>query len=150
MTNNEPFHILLADDDEGDRLIFKEALEELEIKLIVHTVNDGVELMAYLTRKNAHLPYLLFLDLNMPRKNGLECLKEIRSNEKLKDISIAIYSTSDSEKDMEETFLCGANVYITKPNDFNVLKQLVYKAVAATHLYQGESLSRANFFLRVE
>ena len=90
---NDPFHILLVDDDESDRLIFKEALEEMEIKPIVHTANNGMELMAYLTKTDARLPNLLFLDLNMPRKNGLECLKEIRNNEKLKDIYIAIYST---------------------------------------------------------
>ena len=147
--NNEPFHILLADDDADDRLLFKEALEELEIKPTVNTVNNGIELMAYLTKKDAPLPHLIFLDLNMPRKNGLECLKEIRSNEKLKDISIAIYSTSDNEKDIEETFLSGANVYLTKPDNFNMLKQLLYKAVAATYLYQGSSLKRENFFLRI-
>lgn len=147
--NNEPFHILLADDDEADRLLFKEALEELEIKSIVHTVNNGMELMAYLTDKNTHLPHLIFLDLNMPRKKGLECLKEIRSNEKLKNISIAIYSTSENEKDIEATFRNGANVYITKPNDFNMLKRLLYKAVAATHLYQGDSFNRENFFLKI-
>ena len=147
--NNEPFHILLADDDEDDRLLFKEALEELEIKPTVNTVNNGIELMVYLTKKDAPLPHLIFLDLNMPRKNGLECLKEIRSNEKLKNISIVIYSTSDNVKDIEETFLNGANVYLTKPNDFNTLKQLLYKAVAATYLYQGSSLSKENFFLKI-
>lgn len=147
--NIEPFHILLADDDEGDRLIFKEALEELALKPIVHTANNGMELMAYLTKKNARLPHLIFLDLNMPRKNGLECLKEIRGNEKLKDISIAIYSTSANEKDIEETFRNGANIYISKPGDFNILKKLLYKAVATTHLYQGNSFNRANFLLRI-
>ncbi len=147
--NNEPFHIILADDDEGDRAIFKEALEGLEIETIVHTVNNGMELMAYLTQENAPLPHLIFIDLNMPRKNGLECLKEIRNNEKLKDTFIAIYSTSGSEKDMEDTFINGANIYITKPNDFNVLKQLLKKAVAATHLYHRNSFNRKNFLLKV-
>jgi CheY-like chemotaxis protein len=148
--NNEPFHILLAEDDEGDRLIFKEALEELEIRPIVSTVNSGVELMEYLTTKNLPLPHLIFLDLNMPRKSGLECLKEIRSHETLKDISIAIYSTSDREKDIEEAFLNRANVYIKKPNNYNVLKQLLFKAVAATYLNQGNSLNRESFFLKIK
>jgi CheY-like chemotaxis protein len=66
-------------------------------------------------------------------------LKEIKSNEKLKDIFIAIYSTSDSEKDMEETFLNGANIYITKPNDFNKLKQVLEKAVMTAYQYQERS-----------
>ena len=145
----KPLHILLADDDEADRLLFKEALQGLDMKLIVNTVNNGIELMAYLTEKNSQMPHLIFLDLNMPRKNGLECLKEIRSFEKLKDISIAIYSTSDNEKDVEETFLNGANVYITKPNDFSILKQLLYKAVAATYLYQRNSFNKENFLLKM-
>ncbi|HOZ50787.1 MAG TPA: response regulator [Chitinophagaceae bacterium] len=147
--NNEQIHILLAEDDEADRLLFSETLDELEIKPILHTVNNGVELMAYLNKKNVQLPHIVFLDLNMPRKNGLECLKEIRNNDKLKSISIAIYSTSVNENDMDETFRYGANVYISKPNNINMLRQLFFKAVAATHLYQGEPIYRANFFLSV-
>jgi len=146
---NAPFNILLADDDSADRLLFKEALEELEIRPTVYTVNNGVELMAYLNDANALIPHLIFLDLNMPRKNGLECLKEIRSNENFSNVSIAIYSTSDNLKDIDETFLNGANIYITKPKDFNILKQLLFKAVAATHLYEGESFSRENFLLKI-
>lgn len=145
----KPLYILLADDDESDRLLFKEALQELEMNLSVNTVNNGVELLAFLNEKNAQLPHLIFLDLNMPRKNGLECLKEIRSIEKLKDISIAIYSTSDNENDIEETFMNGANVYIAKPNDFSMLKQLLYKAVAATYLYQGNSFNKENFLMKI-
>lgn len=147
--NIEPLQILLADDDEGDRLIFKVAFSELKIKTVVHTVNNGIQLMEWLNKKDIHLPYLLFLDLNMPPKNGLECLKEIKSNEKLKDIFIAIYSTSDSEKDMEETFNNGANVYITKPSDFSKLKQVLDKALRTASTYQNTTLKRELFFLKV-
>lgn len=147
---NEPLQILLADDDESDRLLFKEAFAELKVNSIVQTVNDGVQLMEWLNRKNIRLPHLLFLDLNMPRKNGLECLKEIKSNEKLKAISIAIYSTSDNEKDMDETFRNGANVYITKPNDFNTLKQVLEKAVMTAYQYQDQLMKRENFLLRIQ
>jgi CheY-like chemotaxis protein len=147
--NNGPFHILLADDDEADRLIFKEAFSELKIKTNVTTVNNGIQLMEWLHTNHTRLPDFIFLDLNMPRKNGLECLKEIKSNKNLKDIFIAIYSTSDNEKDMEETFINGANIYITKPNDFNVLKQLLHKAVASTFIYEGNTFNRENFLLRI-
>lgn len=147
--DNEPFHILLADDDEGDRLLFKVAFSELKIKTIVHTVNNGMQLMEYLNMKDIPLPYLLFLDLNMLPKNGLECLKEIRSNENLKDILIAIYSTSNSEKDIEETFCQGANIYIAKPYDFNTLKQVLEKAVKTAYQYQDQSMQRENFLLRI-
>lgn len=146
---NQPFYILLAEDDEADRLIFTEAFAELKLKTIVNTVNDGIELMEWLNKADNRLPYLIFLDLNMPRKNGIECLKEIRHNEKLKDIFIAIYSTSDNKKDMDETFLQGANVYITKPSDFNVLKQVLEKAVMMAYQYEDQSFIRDNFILKI-
>ena len=109
---NETVLIRLADDDVGDRLIFEEACSEIKIRTVVKTVNSGIQLMEWLNEENNPLPYILFLDLNMPPKNGLECLKEIRSNARLKDIFVAIYSTSDNEKDMEDTFNQGANIYI--------------------------------------
>ena len=145
----KPIHIVIADDDESDRINFRDALEELKIKTIVHTLNDGVELMEYLAREDIRLPYLLFLDLNMPRKNGLECLKEIRHSERLQGIAVAIYSTSSSEKDIEETFVQGANVYIKKPNDFNVLKQTLGKVVLQAHVYQEPPFNIRNFMFRI-
>lgn len=142
-------HILLADDDESDRLLFIEAFEELKINTFVSTVNNGVQLMEVLNMENIRLPDLIFLDLNMPRKNGLECLKEIKNNKNLKDISIAIYSTSDNEKDIEKTFLNGANVYITKPNSFKILKQVLEKAVYTAFKYQDKTMDKGNFLLRI-
>lgn len=146
---NETYHILLADDDASDRMIFETAFSEIKIETNVDTFQDGVKLMDWLNAPNTVLPQFIFLDLNMPRKNGLECLKEIRSNTKMKEVFVAIYSTSDNQKDMEETFLRGANVYITKPNDFGSLKQLLYKAVAAAVLYEGSALDRDSFLLKL-
>jgi CheY-like chemotaxis protein len=146
---NAPLMILLADDDETDRLLFKEAFGELKIKSAVHTVNNGIQLMDYLSKNDAALPHLIFLDLNMPRKNGLECLKEIRSNGKFKEISIVIYSTSASKHDIDETFREGANVYIKKPSDFSILKQLLAKVVSPTRLYQNPSFNIEKFLLRI-
>ena len=147
--SNDPIHILLADDDETDRLLFKEAFEELKMKTSVTMVNDGVELMDYLIECKDTLPHLLFLDLNMPLKNGFTCLREIKSLEKLKTISIAIYSTSASEKDMEETFLGGANVYIKKPNDFHKLKKVLEKALLTNYIYQEPPFNKENFLLSI-
>ena len=97
-------HIILADDDEDDRLFFTDAFDELKMKTKVQTFNDGVELMNYLMTENAVLPHVLFLDLNMPKKNGIECLHEIKANKRFDDIAIAIYSTSSSEEHIEENF----------------------------------------------
>ena len=95
--NKEYIHIILADDDEDDRLFFTDAFSELKINTKVNTFKDGVELMDYLSNPDSVLPHILFLDLNMPKKNGIECLHEIKSEERFNDIAIAIYSTSSSE-----------------------------------------------------
>ena len=76
----------------------------------------------------------------MPLKNGIECLKEIKKNNLYKDITIAIYSTSGSEKDIEETFVRGANVYIKKPSDFNSLKKVLQEAITKDWQYQTSDL----------
>ena len=141
--------VLLTDDDEGDRLVFKEIFEEMETDTIIQMVNDGKQLMDFLTNENNPLPHIVFLDLNMPNMNGLECLKEIRRFEKYSDISIAIYSTSTSEKDIEDSFLQGANIYITKPGDFNELKQVLAKALSAVRLNQHSDFDRSNFVLKI-
>ena len=109
--------ITLADDDEDDRLLFTDAFEELKINTVVSTFNNGQFLMDFLNNPESVLPHIIFLDLNMPIKNGIECLKEIKQNERLKNIAIAIYSTSSSDDDIENTFVLGANVYIKKPAD---------------------------------
>ena len=148
--NHDALHILLADDDDDDRLFFKDAIEEVKVKTIINMVNDGVELMNYLLKPEIHLPNLVFLDLNMPRKNGMECLKEIRSNNKLKDLTIAIYSTSAMEKDIEETFVKGANIYIKKPKEFEELKNILTKVITINWQYHTSGLNKENFLLSIQ
>jgi len=149
--NEKSIKILLADDDEADRLLFREAFDELNVGTSVETVNDGYELMHLMQNtKTENLPHILYLDINMPRKNGLECLKEIRADKKYKEVSVAIYSTSSSEIDMEETFLNGANVYIHKPNDFQKLKKVLEKAINYANMYQDPPFNKENFLLMAE
>jgi CheY-like chemotaxis protein len=145
--SNEPIYILLADDDEDDRLFFRDAFEELKIKTIVQTVKDGQELMDHLAQPDTVLPHVLFLDLNMPFKTGIECLDEIKRIDCLKDIAVAIYSTSASEEDIEETFVKGANVYIKKPSDFSALKKILSEVITLNWQYQTSGLNRDNFLL---
>ena len=142
-------NIALADDDEDDRLLFKDAIEEIKIKTKLSLFTNGKELMDYLMLPNIILPEVIFLDLNMPVKNGMECLKEIRNNSKLRDLSVAIYSTSSSEKDIEETFISGANIYINKPNSFGNLKSAIEKVLQLNWQYQTSALNRDNFLLRI-
>lgn len=144
---NGPIYVLLADDDEDDRLFFKDVFDELKINTIVNTVNDGEELMKYLSRNNHVLPHILFLDLNMPFKSGLECLAEIKKMDHLREMAIAIYSTSASEKEIEETFVNGANIYIKKPSDFGTLKKVLADVITINWHYQTSGLNRDNFLL---
>ena len=146
---NDYLKIILADDDADDRLFFEEAFEELKIKSKVSTFNDGDVLMDFLNKEDSNLPDLLFLDLNMPRKSGMECLIEIKANPKLNNIAIAIYSTSASEEDVENTFVKGANIYIKKPHDFVVLKKLLAEVVTINWQYRTSGLNKENFLLRL-
>ncbi len=141
--------VLLADDDAEDRILFKEAIESLKVNTSLTLLNDGIQLMEYLYKNGDNLPHIIFLDLNMPMKNGLECLQEIRKNNKFKDITIAIYSTSGSEKDIEDTFVQGANVYIKKPNDFNSLKRVLLEAITKDWQYHTSGLNKETFFLSI-
>ncbi|MBC5863465.1 response regulator [Flavobacterium turcicum] len=147
--NTDFINICLADDDEDDRLFFTDAFEELKMKTNVMTFNDGVELMDYLNHGDSILPNVLFLDLNMPKKNGVECLLEIKQNEKLSDIAIAIYSTSSSEEHIEETFVNGANIYIKKPSDFEDLKKILSEVVTINWQYHTSGLNKDNFLMRL-
>ncbi len=147
--DNVAVKIILADDDESDRLIFIEAFSELKIRSEVIALHDGKQLMEYLAKNQVDLPAIIFLDLNMPRKTGVECLKEIRSIKKLKEIPIAIYSTSSSKNDIEETFHNGANVYIKKPSDFNKLKEALYKVVSSANPYLDPIFNIDNFLMKV-
>lgn len=146
---NDALHILLADDDEDDRMFFKEALQEMRVRTRVTLVNDGVQLMNYLNQPGNNMPNVVFLDLNMPLKNGMECLIEIRKNSHLKDLAVAIYSTSSSEEYIEEAFVKGANIYIRKPDDFSELKGILEHVINLNWQYHTSGLKKENFLLNI-
>lgn len=130
-TEQPPLQILLADDDLDDRFFFEKALGEIPIPTNLTIVNDGESLMKYLAAHSMELPDLLFLDLSMPRKNGFECLIEIRDDQKLKDLHVVVFSTSfprdhDYEKRMIKMLVdIGAQDFITKPNNPEKLKAVI-------------------------
>lgn len=124
--------ILLADDDPDDRLMAEEALRESRLSNPLDLVEDGEELLDYLRRKGKYadldsklLPGLILLDLNMPRKDGREALREIKSDERLKHIPIVVLTTSKAEEDIIRTYNLGVNSFITKPVTFESLVDLM-------------------------
>ncbi len=142
-----PVNLLLADDDIDDCLFFKEALEELPVYSRLSTVNDGVQLMELLTAKQEMLPDLLFLDLNMPRKNGIDCLSEIKCNEKLQQLPVIIYSTSFDHQVVDKLYEKGAHHYIRKPGEFSNLKKVILKALTIT-TQKDTAPARENFIIQ--
>ena len=124
--------ILIADDDPDDRELTRDALHECRLANDVHFVKDGEELMDYLHRRgeytmlaHAPLPGLILLDLNMPRKDGREALKEIKANPDLRRVPIVVLTTSKAEEDILRTYDLGVNSYVTKPVTFESLVETI-------------------------
>lgn len=125
-------HILLADDDKDDRKLFKDILEELPLSTHLTIVQNGEQLMQLLHKRADQLPDVLFLDLNMPRKNGFDCLSEIKRSEKLKSLSVIIFSTSYDPELISLLYRNGAQYYIRKPNSYAQLKKDIVHALNLT------------------
>lgn len=143
--DTEKIHILLADDDKDDCFLFREALSELPVHTELTTVHDGEQLMNYLMENKHELPDVLFLDLNMPRKNGFECLTEIKHHDSLGSLPVIMFSTSyprdmGYEQDIIKVlYNIGAQDYIRKPEDFTKLKEVIHKML----LKIQQAMSRA-------
>lgn len=121
-------NILLADDDLDDSSLFAEALEELGTPFSFKHVEDGEELLNHL--QNNSLPDIIFLDLNMPGKNGRECLQEIRTDDRFSEIPVVIYSTSNGKRDIDACYNGGANFYFVKPDNFSEIVKRLKKLFA--------------------
>ncbi len=131
-TERKPITILMAEDDEDDRLLAKQALEESRLANDFHLVEDGEELMDYLKHRgkysdasSAPRPGVILLDLNMPKKDGREALSEIKSDPELRQIPIVILTTSKAEEDIFGSYDLGASSFITKPISFEGLIQVM-------------------------
>lgn len=147
MSHFKTRHILLADDDKDDQLLFKESLEELSLSTHVEIVQNGEQLMRLLNDEKQQLPDILFLDLNMPRKNGFICLSEIKRTERLKRLPVIIFTTSYEPEIVNLLYKKGAQYYIRKPNDFEQLKKVIYQSLVLTGQKDMSQPPRENFVL---
>jgi CheY-like chemotaxis protein len=131
----KPLNILLADDDTDDCSFFEKALSDIPIATKLTIVRDGEMLMSYLSINSECLPDVLYLDLSMPRKNGFECLTEIKESDKLKDLIVVVFSTSfprdmNYEDNMIRLLLkIGAFDYIRKSGDLEQLKKVIHNTL---------------------
>jgi two-component system response regulator len=142
-----PFKILMADDDPDDCMIVRDAFKQVTTGIDFTCVENGIELLDYLKRQDKYagepvpeLPHLILLDLNMPRKNGKEALKEIKADASLSAVPIVIFTTSSEKKDIDLCYKLGASAFITKPMGFDalvdVLKTLSRYGFETTELSQ--------------
>jgi len=137
-------HILFSDDDTDDALLFTQAADLLRSPILLSFAEDGEQLMKYLAKEN--LPDMIFLDLNMPVKNGMECLQEIRSNKSLDWLPVIVYTTSDNAEDVDKCYELGANLYVVKPTSFESIIKTLKKILTIN--FKDETLrSRKKFLL---
>lgn len=138
---------MLADDDHDDCIFFKEALEELQVQAKLKILNDGVKLMTLLSKPDIILPDALYLDLNMPRKNGFECVIEIKQMEKLKSIPVIIFSTSFDPNVVDILYEQGATYYMQKPAMFSNLKNIIAKSLQLISIPTIQKPLKENFVI---
>lgn len=129
MSNSRPIEILLVEDNPGDIILTKKAFEKAKIANIIHIAKDGEVALKMLLQENQYantpLPDLVFLDLNIPKKDGHEVLEVIKTNDTLKHIPVIILSSSNAESDINATYNHHANCYVTKPLDINQFQEFV-------------------------
>ncbi|MCZ6680831.1 MAG: response regulator [Candidatus Poribacteria bacterium] len=131
--NNHTVEFLLVEDNDDDILLIQESFAELKLANALHVTRDGEEAMAYLRQegkyKDSQLPGLILLDINMPKKNGFEVLREMKSDARLRHIPVVMLTTSDLDEDVIKSYAEGACSHITKPAGFDefceVVKQFV-------------------------
>ena len=129
ITKSRLINLLLVEDDTGDIELTSEVLQDSKFCVNLNVVRDGAEAIAYLTHsppyETATLPDLVLLDLNLPRKNGQEVLREIRARKDIKYIPVIVFTMSDVPRDVQEAYNIGANCYITKPIDIDGFTQAI-------------------------
>jgi CheY-like chemotaxis protein len=124
-----PIEVLLVEDDEGDVLMTREALDEGKVFNRLNVVGDGVQAIAYLRREKPYAdvirPDLVLLDLNLPRRDGRQVLAEVKNDPELRRIPIVVLTTSEAEEDVLRSYDLHANAYVTKPVDFDRFVQVI-------------------------
>lgn len=141
----ENLKIILVDDIEEEHLLFRKALSELPyVNIDFKGFKDACELQDYL-KSDSTVPHIVFLDMYMPDKTGLECLQEIRNSEKFGEMLVAMYSVSSDESVIGKCLASGANIYITKPREFNELTARLHEVIRSCIQYHSMSMTFETF-----
>ena len=148
--NLKQLNILLADDDTDDCNFFKITLEKFLHPTRLTAVHDGEQLMELLTNETYELPDVIFLDINMPRKNGFECLSEIKLSKKLKQLPVIMFSTSLEQEVVNLLYRNGAQYFIRKPAEFSLFKKIIQQTITLIAQENISQPTRENFVLTVQ
>ncbi|PQJ09073.1 response regulator [Flavipsychrobacter stenotrophus] len=140
------FSILLADDDDDDRYIFESALNEINNRCSVAYVDDGEKLINFINNSNS-VPDIIVLDINMPKINGLDCLKYIKNNKEYSFSRILMLSTSTNEHDVREAYNNGASLYIRKPQSYTELKNILAYCISDDFI-KSKEVHFSSFFIK--
>lgn len=149
MNSTAATHVILADDDVDDRDLFRDILNDFSPSVFLTTVDDGLKLMNALSSDPiVPAPHLIFLDINMPLKDGFECLKEIRSNSKFDHVPVFMFSTHESSTVLDKTYYMGANLYIPKFFFFTQQNEVIKRLFEVHWKDYVQKVPRENFLWR--
>jgi CheY-like chemotaxis protein len=140
-------NVFIADDDTDDLELFQEALNDICVTCNLTSSKDGLELLNKLA-ENTYRPELMFLDVNMPKMGGLECLEKIKSQQDFKDIPIIIFTTSTSATTVELAHTLGASMFVEKPSDYNDLKTMISKLIQIDWSHRAIPVPASNFIYK--
>ncbi|AZA56452.1 response regulator [Chryseobacterium shandongense] len=146
--NKEYLNIILADHDEGNLILLKNILQEFKIQAKVKTFCNGKDMMDYL-KKNTVISEVLFINYYLPLKSCIECLQEIKSDQKFDSMTTIVYSENLSPEEEEEIFVAGANIFMKEPDNYIDMKKKVTDIISITWQYHTSGLNKNNFIMKV-
>lgn len=147
--NKEYLNVIAADNDEGNIIFFKNIFKDLRIGVKSQCFSSGEDLMEYLTSEGAIIPEVVFIKYDIPGKNSMECLDEIKTDSRLSNIIIVIYSDQISESEIEEIFVNGGNIVMRKPDTYDGLKKSLTEIITINWQYHTSGLNKDNFIMKV-
>lgn len=147
--NKEYLNVIAADNDEGNIIFFKNIFKDLRIGVKSQCFSSGEDLMEYLTSEGAIIPEVVFIKYDIPGKNSMECLDEIKTDSRLSNIIIVIYSDQISESEIEEIFVNGGNIVMRKPDSYDGLKKSLTEIITINWQYHTSGLNKDNFIMKV-
>jgi CheY-like chemotaxis protein len=147
--NKEYLNVILVDNGEENRIFFKKVFKDLKVGIKIQIFENDENLMEYLNSEQAVIPEILFMKKEIPKKNSLECLEEIKTDFRFDNMVIAIYSDNLSAAEEEEIFVKGANIVMRKPENYDDMKKVLSEIVTINWQYHTSGLNKNNFIMKV-